>query len=105
MNGKFTALPKYFNENPCNIKILNFIRTYDVHSSEYSKEPTHNQNQYGNKVAMEQHNIHLNAMKQNTFYEMANARESTKKMYNRRRKNLIRLHSKWLAPKGICILI
>lgn len=49
MNRKFTALPKYFNENPCNIKMLNFIRTYDVHSSEYSKEPTHNQNQYGKK--------------------------------------------------------
>lgn len=49
MNGKFTALPKQLNENPCNIKMLNFIRTYDVHSSEYSKEPTHNQNQYGKK--------------------------------------------------------
>lgn len=52
MNGKFTALPEFtehFNENPCNIKMLNFISTYDVHSSEYSKEPTHNQNQYGKK--------------------------------------------------------
>lgn len=50
-------------KNPCNIKMLNFIRTYDVHSSEYSKEPTHNQNQYGKKVTKEQHNIHLNAVK------------------------------------------